>query len=731
MAAANPPAQPASPNPASVHKDRRKSSLPVNDGSHPPDFSDANGIVSPHSLPPAVLRLLSLSSPLISALDNFLQLATWTGPNGGGTRSTLLLLVWTGLCLFAYPLLRYAPQLILLSVILASAVPNLLLTTASSKRNRRKTTPTIPTLTASTLTQTQAVELLQKLSSILDVFSTLHAYLILPVWQALTWQHPDGPSVTIGTAIVCLTLGSLWTVCFADWPSAWAKVVTVLPLDPTYELVHQASQSGSQTIQNIWAAHFKFHYEQAGSPQFRKMLAFILIHARNAYFWLAANIGKALPPAWLVAVLPPFPLFSLNLSHFFLTLGLVAFSWCSTYATLVRHALWKSAVIRRITRTGVRLLSAGYLGQDTHSHLARSLATSGVMDEKKGASGSSSSTNRINTVSYRFELYENQRWWMGLDWTAALLPQERASWTDVNLAPVSPPSSFTLPAETTTMRPAPTKEKPNAWEKRTVRWKWEEEEWRVVVNGAGGMGGSVVGDDGQPLATTTSSGTPNRRASSSGAAPASPGTASTLFSSFGKRSSISSPSPSRSPSAQVAGAGSAIPAGQADASALDSALDEFNERGGETVDDDLLLEEETDSQGWRYGDNSWEKLTSKSGMGKYTRRRRWVRRARMEEIVEGGLEAPGATGNSNAKADAGKKSGVIVSGSEEKQQSQQSQPLVASPVNEEPPSSSSPKLLADSSSTPSTPTPAQKKDLKSRLAGAAGGTSAGSGGGGT
>jgi hypothetical protein len=31
-------------------------------------------------------------------------------------------------------------------------------------------------------------------------------------------------------------------------------------------------------------------------------------------------------------------------------------------------------------------------------------------------------------IYFKFELHENQRWWMGLDWTSALLPQERPSW---------------------------------------------------------------------------------------------------------------------------------------------------------------------------------------------------------------------------------------------------------------------------------------------------------------
>lgn len=670
------------------------------------DYSDLNGVVSPHSLPPAVLRLLSLSSPLITAIDDFLQLATWTGPNGGGTRSTLLLLTWTGVCLFAYPLLRYAPQLIVLAVILGSAVPNLLL---SSTKRKRKPVLTIPTLTASTLTQTQAVELLQKLSSILDVCSTLHAHLVLPIWQALTWQHPGGPGVTIGTAIVSLTLGSLWTLCFADWPAAWGKLTTLVPLEAARQWLLASLLRTAATIEHIWHAHFKLHYEQAGSPQFRRMLEFMLRNARIVALWVGARIAVVLPTTVSLATLPPFPLFSLSLRHFFLALGLAAFSWCSTYATLVRHALWKSALIRRGTRGVVRLVSAGYLGGGGEANAGLFAATTAASAKTTKSESKTSAPDRINTVSYRFELYENQRWWMGLDWTAALLPQERASWTDVNLAPVSPPSSFNLPRETVTMRPAPTKEKPNAWEKRTVRWKWEEEEWRVVVNGSSSSAVAAGGEDGSGAPAAGSGG---RRASSSGTgaggAPASPSSSSTLFASFGKRTSVSSAataSPMRSPSAQVAGAGSAVDNDNDDADSAATAA------GTADYDESLLLEEDTDAQGWRYGDNSWEKMTPKSGMGKYTRRRRWVRRARMEEIVEGGLDKGVVDDEESREEDekAGAKEG------DEKVDIAITPPL--------------PPQLTSSPASPASPTPAGKRgDFKARLA-AAGGGGGGSGAG--
>ena len=50
-------------------------------------------------------------------------------------------------------------------------------------------------------------------------------------------------------------------------------------------------------------------------------------------------------------------------------------------------------------------------------------------------------------MRFRFTVVENQRWWVGLDWTAALLPHERASWTSAPPAfkPVPAPMTVSLP----------------------------------------------------------------------------------------------------------------------------------------------------------------------------------------------------------------------------------------------------------------------------------------------
>lgn len=43
---------------------------------------------------------------------------------------------------------------------------------------------------------------------------------------------------------------------------------------------------------------------------------------------------------------------------------------------------------------------------------------------------------------------------------------------------------------------------------------------------------------------------------------------------------------------------------------------------------------DADVNGWQYGDNTWEKMSGKVGMGRYTRRRAWIRRAYVVEILE-------------------------------------------------------------------------------------------------
>jgi hypothetical protein len=86
-------------------------------------------------------------------------------------------------------------------------------------------------------------------------------------------------------------------------------------------------------------------------------------------------------------------------------------------------------------------------------------------------------------IYFRFEVHENQRWWMGLDWTGALLPQERPSWCDSHLLPASPPATFPLPSAASILLPAPTKSDLQSRVKRVATWRWLDDDWSVVRSG--------------------------------------------------------------------------------------------------------------------------------------------------------------------------------------------------------------------------------------------------------
>ncbi|KAG9316459.1 Peroxin/Dysferlin domain-containing protein [Chiua virens] len=194
--------------------------------------------------------------------------------------------------------------------------------------------------------------------------------------------------------------------------------------------------------------------------------------------------------------------------------------------------------------------------------------TSGVTEYTSASSniGDDSALHPSPPLRFLFTVYENQRWWVGLDWTAALLPGERPSWCSASQQPLPPPSTFSLPSPTTSFVPVGK----HGRAKRMARWTWEEPEWRVVVK--------KEGLDGGP-----------------------------------------SESPERdrkTPSDQHVADPSIIPANE----------------------DDIV----TDPEGWVYGDNKWEGESSKGGMGKYTRYRRWTRIAILTETVE--LVGPGEFG---------------------------------------------------------------------------------------
>ncbi len=156
-------------------------------------------------------------------------------------------------------------------------------------------------------------------------------------------------------------------------------------------------------------------------------------------------------------------------------LGTIVLTYRAPFARLLRAALWRSAFVR----WALYRCWAGLSGIPMPSPIPGP------------AVGAAANTTVAAKFRFAFIMYENQRWWMGLDWTAALLPGERPSWCSASQAPLSPPAAFALPAPTTVFLPVDGV--PDAREKLTATWTWAEPEWQVVVRRDGEPSAEVEG----------------------------------------------------------------------------------------------------------------------------------------------------------------------------------------------------------------------------------------------
>ncbi|GJJ08777.1 hypothetical protein Clacol_002996 [Clathrus columnatus] len=217
-------------------------------------------------------------------------------------------------------------------------------------------------------------------------------------------------------------------------------------------------------------------------------------------------------------------------------------------------------------------------------------ATSGIVSIASiGKKKVSRTPQPVPPVRFLFTVLECQRWWVGLDWTAALLPGERPSWCTVSYQAISPPSVFVLPPSTSVYLPAQNGKRI----KHIATWRWAEPEWGVLVN-KDATGVKRV--EKQPPGVMEDGGEDNGSSRLRRAA--------TMLK---ERTSAISSAPEKDKKEGESSPPAAIPD---------------------------VEETPTDMDGWVYGDNKWEALSGRGGMGKYTRFRRWTRVAILEENIE-------------------------------------------------------------------------------------------------
>ena len=392
--------------------------------------------------PSSLVRLLVLLSPAISVSTRFIQLATWTAGPGTASHSFLLLLAWWAVCLYGYELVRYAPQAVLLSVIAYNGLGRAFRGVTGSRNTSRKSR------TASSHSINATIE---NLSILADFFSTLSSTLIDPLWALFTWQSFED---TKATTIFLITTWPVWMLCFST--QAWDALGLPRIALPLRQYASQVIAFASPLAQRQlgkglgwarqnWPVAFE-RGEQVRSHMQRatdigQEYVVPVLHRLASSFTTSSSPSASLR----FTLLPPFPLFSLSVRHILFVIGTLTLTWCSPWCALIRHALWRSAVVRQGARRTIALLSgrraATFFASPPPPVASEKLATTGLLEEDpfteqplaeltttQDAKQLGKDFTRHEDVIYQFTILENQRWWVGLDWTAALLPQERPSW---------------------------------------------------------------------------------------------------------------------------------------------------------------------------------------------------------------------------------------------------------------------------------------------------------------
>lgn len=149
-------------------------------------------------------------------------------------------------------------------------------------------------------------------------------------------------------------------------------------------------------------------------------------------------------PFWLALTMPPWRIITTR--RVVLVAGTLVLTWHARVMRVSRTILWRSSAVRRLAAamTGLRFEGPVKGHKDAakfEAEIARaSKKNHGLMVNHRRPGGAKSSG-----VKFTFIIYENQRRWIGLGWTASLFAYERSAWTDEHNNSVPQKDEFELP----------------------------------------------------------------------------------------------------------------------------------------------------------------------------------------------------------------------------------------------------------------------------------------------
>ncbi|RHZ80290.1 hypothetical protein Glove_137g52 [Diversispora epigaea] len=222
-------------------------------------------------------------------------------------------------------------------------------------------------------------------------------------------------------------------------------------------------------------------------------------------------------PTWIILN------YFISLTWIFTIVGTFCLVWNSPWFIMSRFTLMQSPLLRGLYSLLLNFLLGGGIKKQGG---VISLFRKAKEEQKRFAEKKRDLQDYNKTTTdliFKFVLYENQRWWLGLDWTPNLFPNERPTWSDEYQEPINHKDSFPLPQQKITYSSS---EDSKTLIKKTTEWQWTDLKWRIDYEG------------------------------------------------------------------------------------------------------------HVDKDGWEYFDNQWKNPSSKSGFRKYTRRRKWVRAAKLVETIQ-------------------------------------------------------------------------------------------------
>ena len=159
-----------------------------------------------------------------------------------------------------------------------------------------------------------------------------------------------------------------------------------------------------------------------------------------------------------------------------LVVGLYAMSYHLAHMRIARRLLW----LLRFTRVLFFYLTGLDLSRARNSTLFAA-----AFAKVQKATGPVS--DLAKPVRFTYVIYENQRRWIGIGWTANLLTYERAPWTDEFLNELSSIDSFELPNADLSFSLQHQQYVLQHPEITGARWRWVDKTWRLDLTNDGAI----------------------------------------------------------------------------------------------------------------------------------------------------------------------------------------------------------------------------------------------------